>query len=152
LQLDDFVLFLDENLQHCKPILDALAAKTVRVECHVAHFSPGEDDEVWLPQVANWAWVVLTKDKRNRYNDLEKAALRRHRVREFYFAAGNMNGAEMAQALTVALSEMRVIVRDCQPPIVASITRSGAITILYDEKGPTHERRKAKAAKATDAV
>jgi hypothetical protein len=144
LQLDDFVLFLDENLQNCKPILDALASVQVRFERHEAHFRRGEDDEVWLPQVADWGWIVLTKDKRNRYNDLERVALRRHRVREFYFSAGNMNGAEMAQALIEALPEMRRIVRGNEPPLVGSITRAGAVTILYDREGPTHARRRAR--------
>ncbi len=144
LQLDDFVLFLDENLQNCRPILDALAGNNVRVERHKAHFQPGEEDEVWLRQVADWGWIVLTKDKRNRYNDLERVEVRRHRVREFYFSAGNMNGAEMAQAIVAALPEMRRIMKEYEPPVVASITRSGTITILYDKRGSTHERRKAR--------
>jgi len=150
LQLDDFVLFLDENLQNCKPILDALTFNNVRFERHQAHFQRGEDDEVWLPQVADWGWIVLTKDKRNRYNDLERVAVRRYRVREFYFSAGNMNGAEMAQALIEALPEMRSIVKQYEPPVVGSITRAGAVTILYDKEGPTHKRRKAQASKRGD--
>ncbi|MFI5090935.1 MAG: hypothetical protein ACHP7P_12835 [Terriglobales bacterium] len=152
MQLDDFVLYLDENLQNCKPILDALAASQVRFERHEAHFQRGEEDEVWLPQVADWGWIVLTKDKRNRYNDVERAAVRRHRVREFYFSAGNMNGAEMAQALVAALPKMREIINQYESPIVGSITRAGAVTVLYDREGSTHERRKAKAAKAADDV
>lgn len=148
MQLDDFVLFLDENLQNCKPILDALAEHSVRVELHQSRFSPGENDEVWLAVVAEYGWVALTKDKRNRYNDLEKAAITRYRVREFYFAAGNMNRDEMALALRKAIDKMREIVREQEPPLIASITRSGTINILYDKDGPTHERRRAKAAKA----
>jgi hypothetical protein len=150
LQLDDFVLFLDENLQNCKPILDALTFNNVRFERHEAHFQPGEDDEVWLPKVADWGWIVLTKDKRNRYNDLERVAVRRHRVQEFYFSAGNMNGAEMAQALVAALPEMRSLVRQYEPPLVGSITRAGTVTILYDKEGSTHKRRRAQASKRGD--
>jgi len=102
------------------------------------------DDEVWLPYVAERFWVVLTKDKNNRYNDLERDAVRRYKVREFYFAHGGFTGAEMAYALSLALSEMRRVCRKINPPTVASITKTGIVTVLYDEFGSTHERRKEK--------
>jgi hypothetical protein len=145
LQLEDFILYLDENLDNCKPIVDALTGSRVRFERHTAWFPRGTFDDVWLPFVAERAWVVLTKDKRNRYNDLERDALRIHKVREFYFSRGDFNGSEMALALIEALPEMRRICRNCNPPLVCSITRSGVVTIVFDEKGSTHERRAAQA-------
>ena len=144
MQLEDFILFLDENLDNCQPILDSLTAGNVPYRRHRDHFERGVLDEVWLPFVAERAWVVLTKDKRNRYNDLERDALRRNRVREFYFGSGNFSGEEMAQALTAALAELRNICRTLDPPVVGSIARSGFVTIVYDVHGPTHERRQAK--------
>jgi hypothetical protein len=142
LRLDDFVLYLDENLDNCQPILDVLAASDVQHHRHRDHFSRGTPDEVWLQFVAERAWVVLTKDKRNRYNEIERAALRRHRVREFYFGSGNVTGAEMGLALAKAIPQMKALVREYSPPMVGSISRSGHITVVYDERGSTHERRK----------
>lgn len=107
---------------------------------------------MWLPFVGERSWVIITKDKRNRYNELEREALRRHRVREFFFASGNMTGAEMANALCGALAEMRRIVRESSAPLVASISRSGIVTVLLDEKGSTHERRKVKATQVGDST
>jgi len=78
---EDFVLFLDENLERCAPILQMLAAEGVRVELHSAHFDRGAGDDVWLPQVAQSGWCILTKDKRLRYNEWEKKALRLHKAR-----------------------------------------------------------------------
>jgi hypothetical protein len=83
LQLEDFILYLDENLDNCQPILDALGASQVQYHRHRDHFARGTADEVWLQFVAERSWVVVTKDKRNRYNEIERDALRRHRVREF---------------------------------------------------------------------
>lgn len=83
------------------------------------------------------------KNKRNRYNEIEREAVRRHRVREFYFGSGNFNGAEMAQALLSAVLQMKGLSRTYSPPMVGSIARSGDVTIVYDEYGSTHERRKA---------
>jgi hypothetical protein len=142
LLLDDFVIYLDENLDNCQPIVDALATNGVQLKRHRDFYPRGTLDEVWLPFVAERAWVVLTKDKRNRYNDLERDALRRHRVREFYFGSGNFTGAEMAEALVKAIAEMRTITRTYNPPVVGSITRLGTVTIVYDEFGSTHGRRK----------
>jgi hypothetical protein len=121
--------------------MDALSVSDIKFERHTAHFPRGEDDNVWLPFVAERSWVVVTKDKRNRYNDLEREAIRRSRVREFYFGGGNFTGAEMAKALVIAVPAMRKLCRTFNPPLVASITRSGIITVVYDEKGSTHDRR-----------
>jgi hypothetical protein len=142
LQLEDFILYLDENLDNCQPILDALGASQVQYHRHRDHFARGTADEVWLQFVAERSWVVVTKDKRNRYNEIERDALRRHRVREFYFGSGNFTGAEMAQALTASLAQMKALVREQNPPLVGSISRSGHVTIVFDEHGSTHERRK----------
>ncbi len=115
MQLDDFILYLDENLDNCQPIIEALIANAVQHMRHRDHFARGTADEVWLPFVAERGWIVLTKDKRNRYNELERDAVRRHRVREFYFGSGNFNGAEMALALLDAVSQMKEFVRTSIP-------------------------------------
>jgi hypothetical protein len=142
LQLDDFILYLDENLDNCQPILDCLLGNQIQHKRHRDFFARGAADEEWLQFVAERAWVVLTKDKRNRYNDIERDALRRHGVREFYFGSGNFTGAEMAQALSSAIPQMRELCGTYNPPFVGSITRSGHVTVVYDEHGSTHDRRK----------
>jgi hypothetical protein len=143
LQLDDFILYLDENLDNCQPILDALLGNDVQYRRHRDHFLRGTPDEVWLPFVAERGWIVLTKDKRNRYNEIERDAVRRHRVREFYFGSGNFNGAEMAEAILRAVPQMKELTRTYNAPLVGSVTRSGYVTVVYDEHGSTHERRRA---------
>jgi len=78
----------------------------IRHERHRQHFAPGTEDSVWLPFVGQKGWILLTKDKRIRFNDLEKQAVIANRVREFYFTSGNVNGEEMAALLVVALPEI----------------------------------------------
>jgi len=63
-----------------------------------------------------------------------------------------MNGEEMAKALAQALPEMRRILSEYQPPVVGSITRSGAVTILYDRAGSTHTRRKERGSRGGDGI
>jgi hypothetical protein len=128
---DDFVLYLDENLCNTRAILDTLTKLGVHFERHLAHFSPGTLDEVWLPLVGSKGWILLTSDKRIRYNLLEKRALKVHAVHEFVFTSGNMSGQDMAAALEVGLNKMRTLCARNKPPFVASITRSGEVHLRW---------------------
>jgi hypothetical protein len=129
-------LYLDENLHNCKPILDALTQHGVKHERHGQHFLPGAEDTVWLPFVGQQGWVLLTKDKKIRYNELEKAAILQHRVREFYFSSGNHSGADMAAILITALPEMVRAYRKHRPPFIASITKSGKVNFRFPHAIP----------------
>ena len=128
---EDFVLYLDENLHNCRPILDALTKHGVKHERHVQHFSAGAEDTTWLPFVGEKGWLLITKDKRIRYNELEKTAVLQHRVREFYFSSGNYSGAEMAEILISALPGMAKICRKHDPPLIASIAKSGSVNLRF---------------------
>lgn len=152
MRLDDFILFLDENLSKCKPILESLTANKVLHERYHDYFNPGTDDEIWLSFVGQRLWVVLTKDKRNRYNQLEKAAIRQHKVAEFYFASGNMSGVEMATALVAALPEIKRVCKREKLPFIGSISKSGKVTIVEDSDGSTHGRRQEKTRRAKNST
>jgi hypothetical protein len=101
----------------------------VKHERHGSYFQPGTEDTAWLPFVGEKGWVLVTKDKKIRYNELEKAAVLQNRVREFYFSSGNFNGAEMAEILVTALPEMTRICRRHEAPFIASITKSGKVNL-----------------------
>jgi PIN domain-containing protein len=126
---EDFVIYLDENLHNCKPILEVLVRNGVKHERHGQHFAPGTEDTIWLPLVGKNGWALLTKDKRIRFNELERAAVVTHRVREFYFTSGNYSGAEMAEILVGALPEMIKSCQKHQPPFIASISKAGKVTL-----------------------
>jgi hypothetical protein len=131
---EDFVLFLDENLHNCKPILDALIQHRVKHERHGSHFPPATEDTVWLPFVGEQGWVLLTKDKKIRFNELERSAIQRYRVREFYFASGNYSGAEMAEMLVAALRDIARFCGRYDPPFIASISKSGHVSLRFPTK------------------
>jgi len=122
---------LDENLHNCRPILEALTLHRVPHERHGGYFASGAEDAEWLPLVGTKGWVLVTKDKRIRYNELEIAAVLQNSVREFYFTSGNYSGAEMAEILVAALSEMGKFFRRHKPPFIASISKSGKVSLRY---------------------
>jgi len=106
----------------------------VPFERHLTYFPRGVSDETWLPLVGKKGWVLLTTDKRIRYNFLEKRALERNAVREFVFACGNMSAQEMAAALEIAVRKIQRICRRFQPPFVAAITRTGEVHMRWPKK------------------
>jgi hypothetical protein len=109
--------------------LEALVQNGIHHERHGAHFPAGTEDSVWLPFVGGQGWILLTKDKRIRFNDLEKRTVIANRVREFYFTSGNFNGQEMAGLLAVALPEMFRLCKKHRPPFIASLTKAGNVHI-----------------------
>ncbi|MGB6201010.1 MAG: hypothetical protein WBF35_15810 [Candidatus Acidiferrales bacterium] len=130
-RLSDFVLYLDENLCNTTAILTTLTRLGIRFERHLAHFPRGTPDETWLPHVGKNGWILLTADKRIRYNFLEKRALEKNAVREFVFASGNMSGNEMAAALEMAIRKVQRMCRRFPPPFVAAITRTGEVHMRW---------------------
>jgi hypothetical protein len=106
----------------------------IRFERQLDRFPRGTPDETWLPLVGGNGWVLLTTDKRIRYNLLEKRALQQHAVREFVYTSGNMSGEEMADALETALPKMRRLYDKVDPPFVAAITRTGEVHLRWPRK------------------
>jgi hypothetical protein len=136
---EDFVLYLDENLHNCQPILDALAQHGVRHERHGNHFFPGTEGTTGLPTVGKHGWLLLTKDKRIRFNELEKSAIQRYRVSEFYFASGNYSGTGMAAMLVTALREMDSGAGMIHPLLQAS-ARAGKSAFGFPQIPETFQR------------
>jgi len=73
---------------------------------------------------------VLTKDTRIRYRTAELAALMRSGVTAFVLTSGNLRGAEMAEIFLKALPAIYRLMARYAPPFVASVTKSGSVSLL----------------------
>lgn len=147
---DDFVLYLDENLHNCVPVRAVLDKAGVRYERHGVHFKTGEVDTVWLPKVSQEGWIILTKDKGIRYNELEIAAVIANKAREFFFRSGNWSGAQMSEILLKALPKMRRLSQKVEAPFIASITQGGEVHIRYDRDGSVYLQKRKAATKQSE--
>ena len=127
--LAEFVLFLDEN--HCRNryLIEAIVEFGIVCEKHLDHFEAGAPDVEWLPVIASRGWSLLTTDARIKTNFLEREAVRRNKVRMFYFSRNNLAGFDMGQALRKALPHMARIVDEQAPPFTASISRTGEVLL-----------------------
>lgn len=53
---------------------------------------------------------------------------------------GNLGAVAMARLLIAAKNDIRACCRDNEPPISASVLRSGGVKLLMDADGSLHER------------
>jgi predicted nuclease of predicted toxin-antitoxin system len=125
---DGIVFFIDRSLG-IEPLRTELINSGVVVKIHDDHFAKDEQDRVWLKEVGERGWVVLTKDHRLRYRPLEIAALRASKARVFILTAGNLRGSEIATAFLNALPKMHRLLESHKGPFVARVTRSGGAVI-----------------------
>jgi predicted nuclease of predicted toxin-antitoxin system len=138
-RITPFILFLDRNLGK-KIVADALRQAGADVRVHDDHFSANARDEEWLSEVGRRQWVVLTKDTRIRYHEIERMALISAGVRAFVLTAKNLQGSEMADIFVRALPTIQRFATNHAPPFIAQITRSGKVSILMSQHGQVRLR------------
>jgi hypothetical protein len=129
-QRDACTFYLDENLSECKAVHQVFEAESVKFERHYSHFPRdlfphGAPDHMWLEFVGSKGWIVLTKDKSQRYNALEKAQIEKYRIRQFAFHAGNVSGEEMGRLLKAHLNKIFQYIYKAKAPFVVTLTQSG---------------------------
>lgn len=78
-----------------------------------------------LTRAGQTGWIVLTRDKRIRYRQLERLALHAAKVRAFVFTGGNVTVKDTAAISVRALPRMNKIVRTDAGPFIYHFGRSG---------------------------
>lgn len=121
---EPLVLFVDEALDSLT-VVDALRAAGATVERLNDHFAKGTPDETWLAYAGGRGWVVLTRDKRIRYRQLERLALTEAKARAFVFTGGNVTGKDTAAILVHALARITTICQADKGPFIYHIGRGG---------------------------
>ena len=121
---EPLTFFLDESLDS-STVATALSDAGARVERSTLHFPRGTQDEVWLAKAGQNGWVVLTRDQRIRYRQLERLALEAAKVRAFVFTGGNVTSKDTGAILAGALDRMASIARADPGPFIYHIGRSG---------------------------
>jgi predicted nuclease of predicted toxin-antitoxin system len=124
-------IFVDRSLG--RRIGDHLIAAGAIVHLHDDHFDQGVDDEIWLTEVGELGWIVLTKDKAIRYRAIEREALLNAGIRAFFFMSGNVPFEQMAEIVAGALPRIQRFVEKHKPPFIAGIYKDGTIKLLVPD-------------------
>ena len=122
--LESTVFFLDRSLgTHI--VAGILRKAGATVEVHADHFSPDAPDEEWLTAAGRRGWVVVTQDKRIRFREVERVALRNAGVKAFIVTASRISGAEVGALLVKRLNGMVRMIDASSGPSVALVSREG---------------------------
>ena len=121
---EPLTFFLDESLD-TGSIATALREAGATVERLTDHFPKGTPDEEWLAVAGRKRWVVLTRDKRIRYRQLERRALQAAGVRAFVFTGGNVTVKDTGAILAGALGRLEKVARNDPGPFVYHVGRAG---------------------------
>lgn len=127
------VFFIDRSLgKHI--VAGALRQAAAQVEVHDDHFPKDAPDTEWLEESGQRKWIVLTKDKRMRHRILEVATIAKARVRVFALTAQDLQGSEMAAIFVKALPKMSRFALGNPAPFIATVSKSGAVSMMLSAK------------------
>ena len=90
---------------------DALRAAGVEIRVHDELFAQGTEDVVWLREAGAHGWVVITRDDRIRYNQLEKDAVLAAKLRFFSITSSSLTGDEAAGLILSSLGAISHLCR-----------------------------------------
>lgn len=102
-------------------VVEALRNAGTNIKRLTEEFVRGTPDQDWLQHAGQQGWVVLTRDTRIRYRQLERAALHAARVKAFVFTGGNVTMQETADILTRALPKVERICKSEHGPFIYHI-------------------------------
>lgn len=121
------VFFIDRSLSK-NTFARLFAAADVRCEVHDDHFKPDEDDETWIKEAARRGWIILTVDRRIRYNPREKRALIESGGFAFMLATRHpLRADEMAAIYLRAIETIVAATRSHQPPMIFKVYQDGRV-------------------------
>jgi hypothetical protein len=98
---------------------------------HDELFPQATQDVVWLTEAGARRWVVITRDDRIRYNQLEKQAVLAAKVRFFSITSSSLTGDEAAALIVSALRAMtRLCLEHATTGFIAKISRGPEVRII----------------------
>ncbi|MBI6545691.1 MAG: hypothetical protein HY692_02795 [Cyanobacteria bacterium NC_groundwater_1444_Ag_S-0.65um_54_12] len=124
--------FLDRCLDN-DAIFEALVVAGADVERHRCHFAHDCPDEAWLRAVGARGWAVLTRDRKIRSHVAEIQAWHQAKVAVFDLT-GKIGLFELATRIASFLPKMGRIIGNYSRPLWATVSASGAITVVKGER------------------
>ena len=114
----------------------ALRAAGLEVRAHDDLFPQATEDVVWLREAGRQRWIVIARDNRIRYNQLERQAVFAARLRFFSITSPALPADEAATLLLSALGSITRLCREHdRAGFIAKISRGPDVRIL--EMGPS---------------
>ena len=115
--------FFDNNLSKGLPHgLSAFGESAVHL---TDHFTPNEQDHVWLEHIGRKGWFLVTRDRRIRHRPLELAALKGFGVGAFFLMGKDMSRWQLVLQVVRGWQQMKGKATSTTPPFGYSVSRAG---------------------------
>jgi hypothetical protein len=122
------ILFLDRAIDG-PTLSETLVNAGANLKRHSLEYPNADNlaDEVWLKEVGEKGWFVITRDRSIQTRHLEIAASIAAGVGMFVFLGGNVKRDEMAEILVSILPEIEKLALETERPFLFRIQKSGKI-------------------------
>lgn len=101
---------------------------------HEDHFAPDCADVDWMRFATERGWLILTKDKRVRRRPIELGLIRTAGAASFILTGGDLSGADQSAIFVRAAARIAKLATTHTRPLIASISRSGAVTVIEGQR------------------
>lgn len=108
-------------------VCEVLERNGIRFKRHRSFFAGETPDTDILKLVGTKHWLLVTADKKQRTRHLERQMILLYKVREFVITAADVG--DVGELLVSARRKMRAICSKNEGPFVASISKSGHVTL-----------------------
>ncbi len=99
------------------------------VKLHDDDFEPDAKDEEWIPVVCQNGWIILTKDEKIAYRQIEKRRVTENNGRMFVLVSQNLSGSVMGESFTKALKSIKKMALQNPGPFIAKVYRDGKVSM-----------------------
>jgi hypothetical protein len=94
--------------------------------CHLhEYFAPGTHDEIWLQDIGERGWFLITVDKRIRRRPIEKEALLKYKVGAFFLGGKTMSRWDRIRQVVRIWHRIKEIAEKENPPFSYQINNHG---------------------------
>jgi PIN like domain len=124
--------FFDRSIGRRVP--DALRLLGADVIKHDDLFGQRTPDDQWLVAAAQHGWTVVTKDKRIRFNEVERRAIQDARVGCFVLLSPKLTRWTMARLLLQVWDRLEAIAASEHRPFIYGVYADGSVKPLRLER------------------
>jgi hypothetical protein len=127
---ESLVYYLDANLDG-PDITARLRAGGMRHQRHRDHFASDAEDEVWIPQIAERGWVIVTRDVAIKRRPFERAAWQAAGAILLMIRGAKLNAEALANLLLEAYAAGRLdaYILKRVPPMIIHLQADGTLSL-----------------------
>jgi hypothetical protein len=127
------ILFFDRNVGTAIPkaLAEYLKPPGITIEYHQKHFDMASPDDVWLPIVGSWGWVVIGQDHNYHNRSPELAALKAHNIGAFYLWGADATKWEAMQCFAKGYDNILRKATVTAPPYIFRVEKHGGLNEIY---------------------